>query len=122
MRVLVVDDDPDQVIVRCMVLSHHGFETRRAGSPDAALQAARDDLPQVAIVDLGLPTEGDGLRLISELKMAHPEMSVVVLTGSDVQRLRDRPELQHVSALIEKGSSCQALLSSLASIAAASNS
>lgn len=119
MRVLVVDDDLDQVIVRCMVLSHHGFETKRASDPQSALQAAREDVPDVVIMDLGLPEERDGLALISDLKQVHPELRVIVLTGSTIQRLRDRPELQDVEALMEKGTSCKALLHSLDRIAAA---
>jgi DNA-binding NtrC family response regulator len=118
MRVLVVDDDPDQVIVRCMVLSHHGFETRRAGDVESALQAARDEAPEIAVVDLGIPTERDGLRLIGELKTAHPTISIVVLTGSSIARLAVKPELRDVAALIEKGHSCKALLGALEQVVA----
>lgn len=118
MRVLVVDDDPDQVIIRCMVLSNHGFETRRASDPASALQAAREDAPEVAVVDLGLPAERDGIGLISELHRSHPEISVLVLTGSDIQRLQDKPELHQVAGLVEKGGSCRALLHALERIAA----
>lgn len=122
MRVLVVDDDPDQVIIRCMVLAHHGFETRRASDPEAALRAARDDGPDIAIVDLGLPSERDGLELIRELQAAHPELSVIVLTGSNVTRVRKKPELQGVADVVEKGGSCGALLNSLKRVAAARGS
>lgn len=118
MRILVVDDDPDQVIVRCMLLAHHGYETRRAGDPDSALRAAKEYRPEVVVVDIGLPAERDGLQLIGELRATHPDMSVVVLTGSSIERLRDNPELKDVADLLQKGSSCSGLLSSLARIAA----
>jgi DNA-binding NtrC family response regulator len=117
MRVLVIDDDPDQVIIRCMVLSHHGFETRRASDAESALKAVREDVPEVAVVDLGLPAESDGLHLIAELNRTHPEISVVVLTGSNIQRLREKPELHDVAGLVEKGGSCQTLLKTLNEIA-----
>lgn len=119
MRVLVVDDDPDQAIIRCMLLAHHGFETRRAGNPEAALTIAREDAPEVAIVDLGLPTRDDGIRLISELKSACPQIRVVVLTGSSIQQLRDMPELCDIDGLVEKGAPCRTLLDTLERIAAA---
>lgn len=110
---LVVDDDPDQVIVRCMVLSHHGFETRRAGNAEEALRAVRETVPDAVVVDLGLPSEQDGLRLIGELKEITPSVPVVVLTGSNIDRLRPKPELAHAAELIQKGSSCKALLGAL---------
>lgn len=119
MRVLVVEDDPDQVIVRCMVLSHHGFETRRAGDADGALRSVRETLPDVIILDLGLPTEQDGFRLIRELRTAHPDVSLIVLTGSNIGRLRGYPELEGIEDLLEKGSSCKVLLGALERIAAA---
>lgn len=118
MRVLVVDDDPDQVIVRCMLLAHHGFETTRAGDPVAALGAIREHLPDIVVVDLRLPTEQDGLQLIRELKKSFPGVQVVVLTGSNAQKLKSKPELQDVADVIEKGTSCKALLDTLARIAA----
>ncbi|MCU1292190.1 MAG: two component transcriptional regulator, winged helix family [Bryobacterales bacterium] len=118
-RVLVVDDDPDQVIVRCMLLSHHGFETRRASDPDAAMKAAREDVPEIVVVDLGLPTERDGLRLIAELKAAYPTVDIVVLTGSSIQRLKSSPELEDVAYMVQKGSPSKALLGILSRIAAA---
>ena len=121
-RVLVVDDDPDQVVVRCMLLSHHGFETRRASDPDAAMKAAREDVPEIVVVDLGLPTERDGLRLISELKAAYPAVDIVVLTGSSIQRLKSKPELEDVADMVQKGSSSKALLGILSRIAAARES
>jgi DNA-binding NtrC family response regulator len=118
MRVLVVEDDPDQVIIRCMLLAHHGFETRRAGDPVAALKAIREDVPDIVVVDLGLPAEQDGLQLIRELKRSFPSVVVVVLTGSNVQRLKSNPELQDVADVIEKGTSCKTLLGSLDRIVA----
>jgi DNA-binding NtrC family response regulator len=121
-RVLVVDDDPDQVIVRCMMLSHHGFETRRASDPETAMRAAREDMPEIVLVDLGLPTERDGLRLIAELKSAYPEVNIVVLTGSSIQRLKNKPELQSVADMVQKGSPSKALLGVLARIAASNAS
>ncbi len=118
MRVLVVDDDPDQAIIRCLLLSHYGFETRQAGDPDGAMRTACEYRPEIVLIDLGLPAEHDGLRLIAELQAAYPDVSLVLLTGSNVQRLKDRPELRNVADFLQKGDPCKELLKSLTRIAA----
>ncbi len=72
--VLVVEDDPDQLIIRCMLLTHHGFETRRAGDSETAIRLASEEQPEIAVIDLRLPTEEMGLSLIRELRALLPGM------------------------------------------------
>jgi CheY-like chemotaxis protein len=79
-------------------------------------------VPEIVVLDLGLPTERDGLRLIAELKAAYPAVNIVVLTGSSIQRLKDRPELRNVADMVEKGSSSKALLRVLTRLAATTSS
>ncbi len=119
MRVLVVDDDPDQAIIRCMLLSHYGFDTCRACDPSEAMRSVEESAPGVVIVDLGLPSEEDGLLLVRLLKAQYPAIHIIVFTGMDVGRLRRMPELTEVADVIQKGSSIRTLVQSLAKISAA---
>ena len=77
---LIVEDDSPlrDRLVRAM--RDRGFEA--VGVPDhiAALDAARQDSPELALVDLRLPGDS-GLAVIRDLKDLDPATVVVVLTG-----------------------------------------
>ena len=77
---LVVDDDAPfrERLVRA--LRDRGFDARGAADSGAALAAAREDSPELALVDLRLGT-ASGLDLVRELKQNDPSTVVVVLTG-----------------------------------------
>jgi len=78
--VLVVDDD-DVFRERVMkALRARGFEVRGASSPAEASRLAREDSPELALVDLRMP-EGSGLDVVRELLAVDPATRVVVLTG-----------------------------------------
>ena len=77
MRTLVVEDDPGARRALAELLVELGHETAEAGTVAEGGAALRDDAPDVAIVDLGLP-DGDGLDLVRE---APPRTAVLVLTG-----------------------------------------
>ena len=77
---LLVDDDDVFRNRLARALRERGFEVAVAADMDAALAAARQDPPELAIVDLRLPG-GSGLQLLRELKALDPATEVVVLTG-----------------------------------------
>jgi DNA-binding response OmpR family regulator len=61
---LVVEDVPDSAELAARVLEARGFEVFHAGDGETALQLAVDRLPDVILVDLGLP-DVDGQTLVS---------------------------------------------------------
>ncbi|MEQ9317661.1 MAG: response regulator [Polyangiaceae bacterium] len=77
---LLVDDDDvfRERLVRAM--EQRGFEVRSAASADEAVRLARDDSPELAVVDLRMPGRS-GLELVRDLKEIDPATKVVVLTG-----------------------------------------
>ena len=72
-RVLIVDDNVDAADSLSMLLAIEGHETKVAYRPDEALGCAAMFLPDVALVDIGLP-EMDGYQLAQRLR-AMPELS-----------------------------------------------
>jgi CheY-like chemotaxis protein len=118
MKILVADDDADQLSLRCMLLARSGFQTMAAADASSAMQLAAAHKPDCAVVDLRLPTEELGLRLIRELKSLHPAMHLLVLTGGDALRLRKIPESGLIDAIVTKGSSSAALVQKLTALAA----
>ena len=77
---LIVDDDAAfrERLVRAM--RDRGFEATGAADHAAAMSAARQDSPELALVDLRLPGES-GLAVVRDLKALDPATVVVVLTG-----------------------------------------
>jgi uncharacterized protein (TIGR00251 family) len=110
MKVLLADDDPDQLELRCLLLQRSGFETIAATDQAQALRTASDESPECAVVDLCFPTEQAGLSLIRGLKDLNAAIHVFVLTGFDPKRLDRFPEKNLVSGVVTKGSGASASL------------
>jgi CheY-like chemotaxis protein len=54
-RILVVDDNHDSALSLAMMLSIMGHETRTAHDGESAVAAAESFLPEVVLLDIGLP-------------------------------------------------------------------
>jgi uncharacterized protein (TIGR00251 family) len=110
MKILLADDDADQLELRCSLLQSSGFETIAVTSEAQALREATVEAPECAVVDLGFPTVEAGLRLIRGLKQLNAAIHVFVLTGYDPGRLDRCPEKSLISGVITKGSGSSASL------------
>lgn len=110
MKVLVAEDDQDQLELRSLLLSQSGFEAIPAGDAAAALRAAAEQRPECAVVDLRFPAEEHGLRLIRDLKRLNAAIRIIVLTGVSAACLDRLPENALVDQVIVKGSSSARLI------------
>lgn len=54
-RILVVDDNHDSALSLAMMLSIMGHETRTAHDGESAVSTAESFLPEVVLLDIGLP-------------------------------------------------------------------
>lgn len=78
--VLVVDDDDVFRERLARALRSRGLEVRTAGDHATAMALARDDSPELAVVDLRMPGPS-GLELVRDLLAHDSATRVVVLTG-----------------------------------------
>jgi PAS domain S-box-containing protein len=106
MKVLVVDDNVDAAVTLSMILDASGYVTRVAHDGYEALEVAREFLPRVAFLDIGMPGMSgyDTARAIR----ATPElagMTLVALTGwgadSDRQRSKEAGFDQHLTKPVQ---------------------
>src|SRR5690606_25707857 len=112
---LVVEDLPAVSGWLTRLLGKHfpGVEVRQADCVRAAREQVDAGLrPDLALVDLGLP-DGDGTRVIEQIKRHHPACTVVVTTlfadddhlfpalraGAQGYLLKDQPEAKLSAAL-----------------------
>ena len=116
MKVLLAEDDRDQLAVREMLLRQSGFEPISAVDYKAALSAFEAGHPACAIVDLNFPTEESGLRLIRELKRIDAGLRIFVLTGNNTERLNRLPERSLIDEVIGKGSPASKLIQKLSKL------
>lgn len=77
---LLVDDDTTLRERLARVLRERGYEVRTAANYSEALAAAREDSPELAVVDLRMPGPS-GFELLRDLKTIDPQTRIVVLTG-----------------------------------------
>jgi PAS domain S-box-containing protein len=66
-RVLIVDDNEDGSLMLAAALAHQGHDTRLAHDAPTALRLAAEFLPDIAVVDIGLPVM-DGYELAARLR------------------------------------------------------
>jgi two-component system response regulator RegA len=78
--ILVVDDDETFRRRLARALEDRGYDVRMAGDYEAAMRSAREDSPQLAVVDLKMPGHS-GLELVRDLLAVDPTTRIVVLTG-----------------------------------------
>jgi DNA-binding response OmpR family regulator len=89
-RVLVVDDDRLLATLLADALERRGMRAMVAHAPEPALELAESFRPQVALVDLGLPSI-DGHELGVRLRAARAGgLTLIAFTGYDEPWARER--------------------------------
>lgn len=119
MKILLADDDADQLSLRGMLLRRSGFETIEATDLASAIQLARAQKPTCAVVDLLFPTHEIGFQLVRELKTLDSSIRVFVLTGGDPARWSQRREADLIEEVLMKGSPSAHLIEKLRAVSIA---
>ena len=79
-RLLIVDDEERFLKTLSQRLALRDFEVKPVTSGQEAIDAARDQPFDLALVDLRMPGM-DGEQVLEHLKRDHPFLEVVILTG-----------------------------------------
>ncbi len=103
-RVLIVDDEPDVADTLGLLLQARGHEARWTTDGVAALEAAGELQPEIALLDLGLPGM-DGYELARRLREAFPSVRLIAITGyqRDADRLQEAGFDDHLIKPIDTG-------------------
>ncbi len=90
-RILVVDDEPDITALVAYHLAKAGFRVSTAGNGPDALKAAREERPDIVILDLMLPGVS-GYDVLAELRKREEtrDVGVILLTArrEETDRIR----------------------------------
>src|SRR2546428_6113949 len=80
-RIILVDDDPNQLALLADQLRADGFEIQTARDGDEALRRLRTAWPDLLIIDMMMPRM-DGLTLAREIK-GRADLPIIVLSAID---------------------------------------
>jgi CheY-like chemotaxis protein len=102
-RVLVVDDEPDVLLLCRLNLQQRGHELLEASNGTTALELAREGHPGVIVLDLMLPGM-NGYEVLENLKQDErtSDIPVLVLTAKSLRADRERSHGLGASGFLTK--------------------
>ena len=102
-RVLVVDDEPDVLLLCRLNLQQRGHELLEAAEGSSALRLARERRPDVIVLDLMLPGM-NGYEVLETLQRDEgtAKIPVLVLTAKSLRADRERSHGLGAAAFLTK--------------------
>ncbi len=100
-KVLLVDDEAQFVETLSERLQMRDFGTAMAQNGEQALSMIETDEPEVMLLDLRMPGI-DGIDVLRKLKIEHPEIEVIILTGHGTEKDRELAGELGAFAYLEK--------------------
>ncbi|HPY96982.1 MAG TPA: response regulator [Candidatus Cloacimonadota bacterium] len=79
-RILVVDDELLLRDVLYNYLNRQGYDVIVAPDAEKGIEVARDNEPDIALVDIKLP-KASGIELTLQLKTLYPDLPIIIMTG-----------------------------------------
>ena len=89
-KIAIVEDDEDQRENYADALKQHGYEVSTYSNRPLALAGMRENMPDLAMLDIMLEDEMDGgFDLCRDLRMLAPKLPIIFLTArnSDIDRV-----------------------------------
>ena len=89
MKILLIDDSKFQRIANARALQNAGYGVIHAADGEEGLRAARENIPDLVLLDMMLP-KVSGLNVLRALKLDVPvkHIPVIVLSGLGPKPLR----------------------------------
>lgn len=80
-NILIVDDDKNMLEVLSLRLAAEGYQVTAVSCVSECLSTVENNVFDLALVDLKLAGEEDGIDLMEKIHQAVPEMPVIILTA-----------------------------------------
>ncbi|MGA2091262.1 MAG: response regulator [Endomicrobiales bacterium] len=78
--IMIVDDEPDIVLVLAEYLEGEGFSVLTAKSGEQAIAKAREHPIDLSIVDISMPVIS-GIETLTQMKKSKPHLPVIMITA-----------------------------------------
>jgi DNA-binding NtrC family response regulator len=114
-EILLVDDDPDSLVVLKTVLDSEGYTVHAATNLDDAIAAVEKQEVELAIIDFVMPgCRGDLMAKV--LKMVDENLQIIFLSGhEDIYKVVDKLDFTVIDIFI-KPESVDELLTTIRSV------
>jgi DNA-binding response OmpR family regulator len=103
-KVLIVDDEPDILLMLRINLEAEGYETALAADGETALRRIADEMPDVIVLDVMMPVM-DGWSVLEALSSRRDAPRVIVLSAKtaprDVRRTLDLGAAEYMTKPFE---------------------
>lgn len=80
-NLLIIDDDPNQCKTLKYILDKKGYQTATACSSQEALGLVKEKKFDLAIIDLVIKGDKNGVEIFKELKDTRPDIKALLFTG-----------------------------------------
>jgi len=100
-RFMLVDDEKEFVNTLSERLKTRNLESSIAYDGEQALEMARENKPDVMVLDLMMPGI-DGIEVLRRIKQDHPEVQVIILTGHGSEKEKQVAEELGAFAYLQK--------------------
>lgn len=105
-KILLVDDDPDDISLLEAILSNYGYQVITAIDKREGLEKLNIHLPDLVILDVMMDEEHEGFDMSREIKKTVPELPVIALIELSSMAKFEPPATNHewlpVDKFIEK--------------------
>lgn len=114
-KILVVDDDPDFVSATKIILEKNNHEVISAPSGDTGYRRAREEKPDLVILDVIMDTVLEGLSVSQRMHddpdlREVPIIMVTSIANTDYAELFPTDEFIHINAFLSKPISADELI------------
>lgn len=114
MKILVVDDEKNILMLYKAELEDEGYEVITANSGKQAIELFETEKPDMVTLDIMMP-DIDGIQVLRQLKQKNPNVPVIMLTAYDY---RDDFSIWASDAYVVKSSDLGPLKETIKEIAA----
>jgi diguanylate cyclase (GGDEF)-like protein len=93
-KILIVDDQPDNIELLSLILSDQGFEVKKSDGGKLAIQFAREDPPDLILLDISMPGM-DGFEVCKVLKSDRLTRDIPIIFISALKEVEDKTQAFH---------------------------
>ena len=81
-HILIIDDERPILMTLEALLGRHGYHPEVAANASTGMRLLQSRPPALVLLDLQLP-DADGLQMLEQIKIDHPDTQVIILTAHD---------------------------------------
>ena len=85
-KILIIDDDPDNLIYLSAVLEDNHYETITASDGAEGLKKAQEMAPDLILLDLMMPKKS-GIKFLNEIKLNEALKDIPIIVESGVSKV-----------------------------------